>query len=60
MPMYNLIEDFIISDGNRETTFSITDTNLYVPFITLSAQDKYKISIKNIDRMSKSIFRLLN
>ena len=31
------------SDENQEAIFSITDTKLYVPVVTLSAQDKTKL-----------------
>ena len=31
------------TDANRGTTFAITDTKLYVPVITLSAQDNAKL-----------------
>ena len=29
--------------GNRETKFAITDTNFYVPTVTLSAQDNERL-----------------
>ena len=32
-----------ISEGNRKTTFAITDTKLYVPVVTLSTQDNTKL-----------------
>ena len=28
---------------NQETTFATTDTKLYIPFVTLSAQDNTKL-----------------
>ena len=31
------------SDENQEAIFSVTDTKLYVPVVTLSAQDKTKL-----------------
>ena len=34
---------FIISSATGETKFKITDTKLYVPFVTLSIQDKTKL-----------------
>ena len=33
----------VISEGNRVTTFAITDTKLYVPVVTLLAQDNAKL-----------------
>ena len=33
----------VISEGNRVTDFSITDTKLYVPVVTLSTQDNTKL-----------------
>ena len=33
----------VSSEGDRVTTFAITDTNLYVPIVTLSAQDNTKL-----------------
>ena len=32
-----------IAAANQETTFTITDTKLYVPIVTLSAQDNVKL-----------------
>ena len=44
---FNLIltwsEKCVISEGNRATTFKITDTKLYVPVVTLSTQDNVKL-----------------
>ena len=33
----------VTSNADQETTFSITDTNLYVPVLTLSNQDNAKL-----------------
>ena len=33
----------VISEGNRVTTFALTDTKLYVPVVTLLAQDNAKL-----------------
>ena len=33
----------VISEGNRVTTFAITDTKLYVPVVTLSTLDNLKL-----------------
>ena len=33
----------IIFSGNRVTAFEITDTNFYVPVVTLSTQDNAKL-----------------
>ena len=33
----------VIFDGNGQTTFAITDTKLYIPFVTLSTQDNAKL-----------------
>ena len=33
----------VISEGDRITTFPITDTKLYVPVVTLSNQDNTKL-----------------
>ena len=33
----------VISEGNRVTTFAITDTKLYVLVVTLSTQDNTKL-----------------
>ena len=65
MPMYN-----------RETSFEICDTKIYVAVVTLSAQDNVKLLdelkfgfkrtinwnlfIQNNNTSTKSIFRLLN
>ena len=35
-------EDCVISSGNGETKFKISDTKLYVPVVTLSIQDNAK------------------
>ena len=44
---FNLIltwsEKCVLSEGNRATTFKITDTKLYVPVVTLSTQDNVKL-----------------
>ena len=41
----NFPENCVISiaAANQETTFTITDTKLYVPIVTLSAQDNVKL-----------------
>lgn len=31
--------NFLICKGNRETTFAVTDTRIYVPAATFSVQD---------------------
>ena len=36
-------EDFVISSATGATKFKITDTNLYVPVVTLSTQDNEKL-----------------
>ena len=33
----------ITSEGNRVTTFAITDTKIYAPVVTLSTQDNTKL-----------------
>ena len=33
----------VISEGNRETTFAITDTKIHVPVLTLLTQDNSKL-----------------
>ena len=33
----------VISEGNRQTIFAITDTKLYVSALTLSTQDDTKL-----------------
>ena len=33
----------VITDSTGAGTFVITDTKLYVPVVTLSTQDKYKL-----------------
>ena len=60
-----------ISEGNRVSTFAITDTNLYVPVVTL-AKDNVKLLQEFKSRFirtvnwnkyntgTKLIFRLLN
>ena len=61
---------------NRETSFEICDTKIYVAVVTLSAQDNVKLLdelkfgfkrtinwnlfIQNNNTSTKSIFRLLN
>ena len=35
------------SAANQATTFSITDTRIYVPVVTLSTQDNVKITIQS-------------
>ena len=42
----------VISEGDRETTFAITDTKLYVPVFNLSTQDN-----KKLQQQLKSGFR---
>ena len=37
-------EKCVISEGNRVTTFAITDAKLYVPVVTLSTQDNTKLT----------------
>ena len=61
--------------ANQGATFTITDTKLYVPVVTLSTQDNAKLleqlksglkrtvnlnKFQYINRKSKLIFRLLN
>ena len=36
-------EDCVISSSPEATKFKITDTKLYVPFVTLSTQDNAKL-----------------
>ena len=33
----------VVNDANQDPTFSITDTKLYLPFVTLSTQDNAKL-----------------
>ena len=57
----NWSENFVkgaTNEANQGATFSITDTKLYVPVVTLSTQEQ--ISSKSINRKTKSIFRLFN
>ena len=57
----NWSENFVkvaTNEANQGATFSITDTKLYVPVVTLSTQEQ--ISSKSINRRTKSIFRLFN
>ena len=35
--------NFVTSEGNRVTSFEITDKKLYVPVVTLSTQDNTKL-----------------
>ena len=35
--------NFVISEGDRVKTFTITDTKCYVPVVTLSTQDNTKL-----------------
>ena len=35
--------NYVISEGNRVTTFLITDTKFYAPVVTLSTQDNTKL-----------------
>ena len=37
-------ENCILSSAGDNATFTITDTKLYVPIVTLSAEDKAKLS----------------
>ena len=39
----NWSEIAVASNADQETTFSITDTKLYVPVVTLSTQDNAKL-----------------
>ena len=54
------------TDANQTTTFAITDTKLYVPFLILSTQvnaklfTKIKIKFQKSNTSAKPIFRLLN
>ena len=56
----------VISEGNRITTFTITDTELYILVATLSTLDNTKLlqqlksGFKSNNRESKPTFRLLN
>ena len=36
-------EDSLISSGARRTRFTVTDTNVYVPFVTLWTQDNLEL-----------------
>ena len=45
-------KNYVISERHRATTFAKTDTKLYVPVVTLSAQDN-----TNLLRLLKSGFR---
>ena len=36
-------KDYVISSAAEETKFKITDTNLYVPIVTLSTHDNAKL-----------------
>ena len=53
---FNLIltwsKNYVISERHRATAFAKTDTKLYVPVVTLSAQDN-----TNLLRQLKSGFR---
>ena len=44
---FNLIltwsEKFVLSNDTKARTFTITDTKLYVPVVTLSTQDNAKL-----------------
>ena len=37
----------VLSNDTKATTFSITDTKLYVPVVTLSTQDNAKLLFNN-------------
>ena len=48
MPLINsevnlISEKFVLSNDIKTTTYSITDTTLYVPVVTLSTQDNAKL-----------------
>ena len=54
MPLINCENDLVVTwpvncvvssnvDANQATTFTITDTKLYVPVLTLSTQDNAKL-----------------
>ena len=36
-------EKFVLSNDTKTTTFTVTDTKLYVPVVTLSTQDNAKL-----------------
>ena len=40
--------NFVISEGNRVTNVTITNTKLYVPFVTLSIQDNKFVKIRSM------------
>ena len=42
--------------SNQETTFAITDTKLYVPFVTLSTKDNSKL----LQQLKSGFKRIIN
>ena len=47
--------NFVISEGDRETTSAITDTKFYVPAVTLSTQDNTKLLKQLISEYRRKI-----
>ena len=49
-------KDCVISSATGETKFSITETNLYVPVVTLSTEDNAKL----LQQLKSSFKRTIN
>ena len=45
----------MLSNDTKETTFAITDTKLYVPFVTLSTQDNAQLLEQLKSRFKRTI-----
>ena len=46
----------ILSTGGETVTFTITDTKLYVPVVTLLAEDNVKLSKLLSERFKRSVY----
>ena len=53
---WNWIENCILSSAGNAATFTITDTKLYVPIVTLKIEDNTKLSKLLSDRLKRSIY----
>ena len=49
-------ENCILSSAGTAATFAITDTKLYVPFVTLKTEDNAKLSKLLSERFKRSVY----